>query len=142
MSRSRTIPNVRQPWASHHGADAVRLADLLDRREEGGLERLLRADRPVTRGDCAGGERPCPWVSCRNHLYLEVTPAGSMKLNFPDIEPWEMPETCALDVADRGPRSLALVGRLTNLTRERTRQIAESAVATVNSAVIDGEEDR
>jgi len=27
---------------------------------------------------------------------------GSIKLNFPDKEIWEMEETCALDVADRG----------------------------------------
>jgi len=31
---------------------------------------------------------------------------GAIKLNFPDLEVWEMTETCALDVADRGGTTL------------------------------------
>lgn len=23
--------------------------------------------RPRTRGECVGGERPCPWASCEHH---------------------------------------------------------------------------
>jgi len=85
-------------------------------------------ERPTTRADClAGGvneERPCPWVSCKYHLALDVNPEiGSVKINFPDKEPWELVETCALDVADRGGITLEEVGELTNVTRERTRQI-------------------
>ncbi|MBU6161975.1 MAG: DNA-binding protein, partial [Myxococcales bacterium] len=70
------------------------------------------------------GARPCPWVSCKFHLYLDVNPeTGSIKLNFPDLEVWEMPETCALDVADRGGITLEEVGEILNLTRERIRQV-------------------
>ena len=29
--------------------------------------------RPQTRGECAGGARPCPWVSCRYHLLIEAS---------------------------------------------------------------------
>jgi len=59
--------------------------------------------RPITRGECKDAPRPCPWVSCKYHLYLDVNPeTGSIKINFPDLEPWELNETCALDVADRG----------------------------------------
>lgn len=86
--------------------------------------------RPVTRGDCADGERPCPFVSCRHHLYLDEL-VGSLKLNFPDIEPDELAETCSLDVADRGGASLEVVGDLLNVTRERTRQIEEKALRLV-----------
>lgn len=57
--------------------------------------------RPKTRGDCVDGIRPCPFVGCKHHLYLDVTPSGSVKLNFPDLEPDQMGETCALDIADR-----------------------------------------
>ena len=64
--------------------------------------------RPTTRAECKDMERPCPYVSCKYHLYIDVHPVrGSIKLNFPDLEVWEMTETCALDVADRA-RKLAL----------------------------------
>src|SRR5690606_21580464 len=53
--------------------------------------------RPVTRGECMSEARPCPWVACKYHLYLDVNPeTGSIKINFPDLEPWEMKDTCAL----------------------------------------------
>jgi hypothetical protein len=80
--------------------------------------------RPKHRGHCVTGPRPCPWVSCKFHLYLDVNPeTGSIKLNFPDLEVWEMPQTCALDVADRGGITLEEVGEILNLTRERIRQV-------------------
>lgn len=84
----------------------------------------LNVIRPKTRGDCVGGHRPCPFVSCRHHLYLDVNPrTGSLKLNFPHLEPWELKETCSLDVADMGGKMLEEVGELANITRERARQI-------------------
>lgn len=84
--------------------------------------------RPQTRGECPI-ERPCPWVSCRHHLYLDVDEAtGSIKLNFPDLEPEEMVESCSLDVADRGGASLAEAGAAMNVTRERTRQLEASGL--------------
>jgi len=80
--------------------------------------------KPQTRADCANTERPCPWVSCKYHLYLDINPeTGTIKLNFPDHEVWEMNETCALDVADRGGITLEEVGEILNLTRERIRQV-------------------
>jgi hypothetical protein len=80
--------------------------------------------RPKTRAECAEELRPCPWVACKFHLYLDVNPeTGSIKINFPDLEPWEMRDTCALDVAERGGSTLDEVGEVTNLTRERIRQL-------------------
>lgn len=80
--------------------------------------------RPTTRAECTCSERPCPYVSCKYHLYLDVNPeTGSIKLNFPHVDVWEMPETCALDVADRGGITLEEVGEIMNLTRERIRQV-------------------
>lgn len=92
-------------------------------------------DRPRTRGDCVDGPRPCPWVSCRHHLGIEVTPAGGLKLVRPDREPWELEQTCSLDVADAGEHTLDVVGRLTNVTRERTRQIEAAGVRLVRKAM-------
>jgi hypothetical protein len=83
----------------------------------------LDAERPRTRGDCQDGPRPCPWVSCRHHLYADTLPSGNLKLNFPDKEPWELEHTCSLDVADDGGTSLEQVGVALNLVRERVRQI-------------------
>jgi hypothetical protein len=85
--------------------------------------------KPRTRGECANGVRPCPWISCRHHLYLEVNgESGSIKFNFPALEVDELTESCSLDVADRGEHTLEQVGRLTNLTRERARQIETRAL--------------
>ena len=81
-------------------------------------------ERPKLRAECLSGERPCPFVSCEHHLYLDVNPqSGAIKLNFPHLEVWEMPETCSLDVADRGGITLEEVGAILNLTRERIRQV-------------------
>ena len=84
----------------------------------------LDATRPKTRGECAQGPRPCPYVSCKYNLYVDVNlRTGSVKMNFPDKELWELAETCALDVADRGGITLEEVGVIMNLTRERVRQL-------------------
>jgi len=85
---------------------------------------FMQYDRPVTRSECACGTRPCAYVSCKYHLYLDVNPeTGSIKLNFPHLEVWDMQETCALDVAERGGITLEEVGEIMNLTRERIRQV-------------------
>jgi DNA-binding CsgD family transcriptional regulator len=97
----------------------------------------LGYERPRTRGDCQHGphaERPCPFVSCKHHLYLDVNDrTGSIKLNFPDMEVWELPETCALDIADRGGITLEEVGEIMNLTRERIRQLETRGLAKLKA---------
>lgn len=108
--RSRTIP-MRQLTRD----EILQGAELTD---------LMAFERPKTRSECAQGIRPCPFVSCRHHLYLEVNEkTGSIKLNFPDLDVHEMKETCALDVADRGGVTLEEIGEILNLTRERIRQL-------------------
>jgi hypothetical protein len=63
-------------------------------------------------------------VACKFHLYLDVNPeTGSIKINFPDLEPWDLPHTCSLDIAERGGITLEEVGEIMNLTRERIRQV-------------------
>ncbi len=102
------------------------------------LGRLLYPEtdyyKPKSRAECLGTERPCPYVSCKHHLYLDVSPrTGAIKLNFPDLEVWEMKETCALDVADRGGTTLEDVGAIMNLTRERIRQVEVRALAKLEA---------
>lgn len=80
--------------------------------------------RPRSRGECKEELRPCPYVACKFHLYLDVNPeTGSIKINFPELEPWELTTTCSLDVAERGGITLEEVGEIMNLTRERIRQV-------------------
>jgi hypothetical protein len=90
--------------------------------------------KPRTRAECVDGPRPCPYVSCQHHLYLDVSSrTGAIKLNFPDLEVWEMNETCALDIADRGGTTLEDVGAIMNLTRERIRQVEVKALAKLEA---------
>jgi len=90
--------------------------------------------KPAARAECAEGPRPCPYVSCKHHLFIDVSPrTGAIKLNFPDLEVWELGESCALDVADRGGTTLEDVGAIMNLTRERIRQVEVKALAKLEA---------
>lgn len=84
--------------------------------------------RPQTRAECVDGPRPCPYVSCRFNLYLDVEPNGVVRLNFPDLEAEEMKESCALDVADRGALSVDHIAPLMNITHTCVWQIEVRAV--------------
>ena len=69
-------------------------------------------------------------MSCKHHLYLDVSPfTGTIKINFPDLEVWEMKVSCALDIAEYGGMRLEDVGELMNVTRERARQIEVQALS-------------
>lgn len=88
---------------------------------------------PATRADCATGPRPCPYVSCRYHLYLDVTTNGSIQFNFPELYeygPLAMTTaSCALDVAEKGGLILDEIGVLLGgVTREWCRQLEERAL--------------
>jgi hypothetical protein len=113
--RSRTIPARRLSRAEIQ--EGLSLAEEMDYR------------RPQKREECRGGVRPCPYVACKHHLYLDVNPVtGSIKINFPELEVWEMAESCALDIAERGGLTLEEVGVIMNLTRERIRQVEVSGL--------------
>ena len=95
--------------------------------------------RPRTRGDCLSGfnaVRPCPFVSCKYHLALDLTKRGSIVWNFPDREVWEIPQTCALDVADRGGATLEHIGELLQNTRENIRRIETEALAKLKALAV------
>jgi hypothetical protein len=101
---------------------------------ERALELEAEIDRPHKREQCKEAPRPCPHVSCRHHLYLDVNPhTGTIKLNFPDLEVWELGASCALDVADLGGTAIEQVSELLNVTRERIRQIEAQALQKLGS---------
>jgi hypothetical protein len=74
---------------------------------------------PNTRAQC-DEVRPCLRIACRYHLCTDHRRWRSLPLS-------KLPESCALDVADRGPHTLKQVGRLLGVTRERIRQIESAA---------------
>jgi hypothetical protein len=111
-----------------------RLQGQVDPEEEGVLKEIEQ-NRPKTRADCVNSPRPCMFVSCKHNLYLDVNPeTGSIKLNFPDKEIWELPYTCALDVAEKGGITLEEVGEIMNLTRERIRQVETRGLLKLREA--------
>ena len=120
------------------------------------------AQPPRRRADCQNVPRPCPWVRCRHHLLLEVTEGGGIALTAKQGSPgrsstWPlhplhpqpqvaerwcnravmrlegMGETCALDVAERGPQTLHEIATILGVTRERVRQIETAALAKLRA---------
>lgn len=118
---SKTTSKVRQSQVTSLRQEVERDLALMER--DG-----ISTKRPQKRSECPS-ERPCPYVSCRHHLYLEITEAGSIKFNFDDMPLEAMAETCALDVAENHREGIQLqkVGEYLNLTRERVRQIESEA---------------
>ncbi|MFL5319496.1 MAG: sigma factor-like helix-turn-helix DNA-binding protein [Myxococcaceae bacterium] len=103
--------------------------------EEEELMKQMDQLRPKVRSECINGPRPCLFVSCKHNLYLDVNPeTGSIKLNFPDKEIWELEHTCALDVAEKGGITLEEVGAIMNLTRERIRQVETRGLLKLRAA--------
>jgi len=102
--------------------------------------------RPRTFGECdsvgLGDLFPCPFVSCKHHLYLDVNPrTGSIKLNFPDREVDELPATCSLRVSLRGGVTLEEVAENIGVVRERIRQIEDRALAQLRGVALAAAED-
>jgi hypothetical protein len=131
--RARTLDRSRLRAANAAELDAVRTGPE--------LYQPVDIPRPSTRAECREEARPCPWVGCKHHLYLDINPeTGSIKINFPDLEPWELQHTCALDVAERGGITLEEVGEIMNLTRERIRQVEVQALLRIKRASPSSEE--
>jgi hypothetical protein len=125
------------PRARTENLNKLSQARLAEIHAEARLAKRVAKLRPQTRGECAGGERPCPWLGCRHHLALDVhEETGGLKENFPHLRILQEPEnlvylrdTCALDVADRvqdegGEMEWEDIGRTMNLGIERCRQLA------------------
>jgi hypothetical protein len=96
-----------------------------------------RATFPSTRAECEPGvgHRPCPWVRCRHHLYLEVVRRGGVKFLFGEGRELEdLPDTCSLDVAEAGPQMLSAIATRMNLVDERVRQVFEEALESFAQA--------
>lgn len=91
------------------------------------------SQRPGTRAECVQGVRPCPFVSCRHHLFLDVKAQGGILFNFgADTEALhEVPHSCSLDVADEGGATRDEVAVICGVSRERVRQIERKGLAHI-----------
>lgn len=141
ISDSNVIP-IGRAKRNVERLDKPRRADVLRLRSGWGID--ASPDRPKTRADCAQVERPCPWISCRMNLFLDVLTSGSILFNHPGKEPHEVPATgsCALDIAERGPSTHAEIGKHLNIVRQRSQQIEDKAIrklaAMKDGAVFEG----
>ena len=112
------------------------------------------AKQPLpNRSECRGGHRPCPFASCRHHLLVTHTTTNlreALRVGtplvaynavlseryglthqqieaFPLVALHALPETCSLDVADRGPHTLDEIRELLGTSREAVRQVEHTA---------------
>jgi len=92
---------------------------------------------PATRGDCRDGPRPCPYLRCRFHLWLQEAEARPGRRHLQErggapasaLQPHTR-MTCALDIAESGEKlTYAEIGALFGVSDERARVIAEKALA-------------
>jgi hypothetical protein len=88
---------------------------------------------PATWGECQEpGKLPCPRYSCRYHLKFDINlETGALKDLYPDQEWYEMPDTCALEVASRGPHKLQEVGAALSVVMEHARETLDDAIDEV-----------
>lgn len=128
--------NFLQPQGNR--ADSVKITEEVVQKERAMTQFLLdelreegvNVERPTERSQCPT-YRPCPFVGCRYHNYLDIMPNGEIKFNFVDVEPENFINSCSLDIAEGSPLSLKAIGDMMGLTRERVRQIQESAFSVI-----------
>lgn len=106
---------------------------------------------PETRGECRGGMRPCPLVSCRHHLLLvDVTRAVGGQLGETNVffsrdfdendadsitdALMTMAETCSLDVADMGGLTSQGVGELLGIGVSAVEKIQNKAARAIRAS--------
>jgi predicted nucleic acid-binding Zn ribbon protein len=121
---------MRRKAVVHHRTDSPRVLQAsveADRRE---WSKLVNVDWQPTDCPRLNGDRgPCPFVSCRNHLFTDLNAAGNVVIDPRVAEIESAPYTCAIDLyhSDR-EWTLDAVGDVFNVTRERIRQIEQGAL--------------
>ena len=102
---------------------------------------------PASRTECRRGPRPCPYVSCRYHLLLNVTSDGRLYSQRTFDEASEdsiakalrgMARTCALDVADEGAHTFEEVSMVMGLDVKEVSRHSQRAQGKVAVMFADG----
>lgn len=89
--------------------------------------RIYPDQRPATRGECADMPRPCPFLSCKWHLAHEAIGADVDDDDLAEAIANETGHTCALDVAEEGPKTERWVAELMGLSHQRVHQLSRDA---------------
>lgn len=148
MTAARRLPVIADDRPGVHRVRAMTVSvNRLAKRELAAGAKLyperpgVDYQRPRTFAECQraglGDDVPCPFVSCKHHLYLDVNPRnGAIKINFPDRDPVDLTETCAKRVAMRGGATLEEVSQVIGVVRERVRQLECDALAKLRGETV------
>jgi hypothetical protein len=102
------------------------------------MNECINESRPKTREDCKNDVRPCPWVGCQFHLYLDVDDRNEIIFNHentvfndddlenPDLR--KMVHTCVLDIVDKIDDGLTFceIAEYLGCTVKKVKEILES----------------
>lgn len=100
----------------------------------GAAEECAQYARPRTYADCLPGgvnaARPCPWVSCRSHLYLVMSKKGSVKPALPGKAVDALEMSCLNDVIAKHKDDITMedIGQAVGLTHQRVSQILKKVL--------------
>lgn len=100
----------------------------------GAAEECAQYARPRTYADCLPGgvnaARPCPWVSCRSHLYLVMSKKGSVKPALPGKAVEDLEMSCLNDVIAKHKDDITMedIGQAVGLTHQRVSQILKKVL--------------
>lgn len=99
--------------------------------------------QPRTREECSEVPRPCPYESCRHHLEVDHDRARRIRASGLG-RPTDLPaavrrhdygQSCSLDLADEGARTLEEVGEVMGISREAVRLIEERALSKLAKVI-------
>jgi hypothetical protein len=110
----------------------------------------FKTGHPMSRDECRGGQRPCPYVECRFHLWLVDAESRPGRRHHraqggapeAEINPVTM-TTCALDISERDDKTLMPfheIGEVLGVSDERARQLCERAVEKLQALGISVDE--
>lgn len=81
---------------------------------------------------CVTETTPCYFARCRHSLLTDVNRFGSLKINFPGWDVDQVPATCSIREARKGPQNVEVVAEAFNLTPEAIRQVERDAWRKLN----------
>lgn len=78
----------------------------------------------MKRSDCIHGPRPCIKISCKHHMIHGFSLSWALYTDEQIVDMiFDMPETCTLDVADRGKQPLRVIGECLGISHQRVDQL-------------------
>lgn len=109
---------------------------------------LAEADRvldrqPRTRAECPPADVPCPFVTCRYHLWTTRAYHRGAVVAIVESPVWgDMDHTCVLNDADAQERNCEQVGAILRIGRQRVHQVEHKALNKAREMFAKGIPDR